>query len=186
MKTPTLMVLASALLLAGCAGGTVYNQDYAWHYRFHEVMNLHGDKDMPLHVAGDTRIAEGQDLTDRVSKALSGQNYGLPIQFLMDAETAATAPTRIEVLFNPAVGTLGHSLCNGSAEGVGPVAGEPETVLIAYCKRDGRMSSVDLRLPEDAATNPQAFDDAFALAVRELLPRTPPGEHARECTLCPS
>lgn len=186
MKPLASLTLAGTLLVTGCGGATVFNQDYAWHYRFQEVMKLHGEKDMPLTVSGETNIAGGPDIETKVSNALSGRSIGLPIQFTPDAETAQTVPTRVEVLFNPAIGTLGHSLCSGTAKGVSPPEDEPETVLIAYCKRDGRMSSINMRLPEDADSSEQAFNDAFALAIRELLPRTPPGEPGRECTLCPN
>lgn len=171
-----------AVLLAAFSGGTLYNQQFANSYDFQELMALHGGKDMRLVVSGNPYDIDASALSEAVGAAMSGRNEGLPITFTA-TPAGDVGPGRIEILFQPPTDAIGVRLCRGKTK---PDAGsgEADRALIVYCKRDRNLSSLWLKFPQGAVPGNQAFNDAFALATRELLPRTSPMDRGDRCLNC--
>lgn len=173
---------ALVLLLSACFGGTLYNQHFAHSYEFLELMAFHGGKDMRLVVSGDPYSIDDGALNRAVGAAMSGRNEGLPINFT-ETPQVETGPGRIEILFQPPANAIGARLCRGETK-PDPNGGSADRALIVYCKRDRDLSSLWLKLPEGAVPGNQAFNDAFALAIRELLPSDPPLDRGDRCLNC--
>lgn len=177
-------------LLAGCAGPV------ASHVKFHptlydhlELMAIHGDRDMRVELMGIPEEGRRTALAGVVGAAMSGHNWGRPITFTpTPSEEIAGEPTRISVLFNPAVETTGQGVCarvhpppeEGAAQATPPY----ESVLLAYCRRQTALSSLRLDLPDGAVPGSRVFDESFAMAAQLLLPlRHPDEDRRRECRL---
>lgn len=174
---------ALALSLTACSGETLYNQHFANSYDFLELMAFHGGKEMALSVSGNPYRIDRTELSDAVGGAMSGRNPGLPITFTHRPNNPDIGPGRIEVLFQPPPDAIGAYLCRGETK-PDPGSRYADEALIVYCKRDRDLSSLWLRFPEGAAPGNEAFNEAFALAVRELLPSDPPLYRRDRCLNC--
>ncbi|MDF1748274.1 MAG: hypothetical protein P1V34_05300 [Alphaproteobacteria bacterium] len=171
----TILLACATVALASCAGtgATVYKQSYASLYRQQEIIAEHYKTGVSVDTVGSFSGVSSPELTDTVAKAMDKHNEGPPLRFHPRTTDNWDKDHHAAVLFQPAPDALAFKLCEGTA--VPSKIGNPNTAILAYCRNGKPYSDVWVTIPAGAKPGDKAFNDAFALATRTLLPINPEG-----------
>lgn len=175
LTSRSVWLLCAAMILASCAGtgATVYKQSYAALYRQQEIIAKHYETGVSVDTIGSFAGLSAPDLGQSVASAMDQHNEGPPLRFYARTAENWDKDHHAAVLFQPAPDALAFKLCEGTA--VSSAKGNPNTALLAYCRYGKPYSDVWVTIPAGAKPGDTAFEDAFALATRLLLPVNPEG-----------
>lgn len=173
------IALLVPLILVGCSSAKLYNQHFAQNYRFLELMDNHGGKDMRLEVLGNPYGADPADLAETAAAAMRGRNQGLPIAFTPTPVETEGAPTRMVLLLGPEPDALPQRVCQGAA--APDTNADGRSAMLVYCKRQTALSGTWIDFPDGAAPGGKPFAEALALAVHTLTPPVSPFDKPERC-----
>ena len=162
---------ALALLLSACANGSIINNEFvdaAYNPQLVGSMAKYGGV-MPLEIYGNPFDVSKQELDSAMTDAMSGANFGQPLEFTTHPPEDFASPYSLVVLFNPALGAKANKICGDRDQPTAPTEVGVKAMLVV-CSSDVRISSLVASVGGVSDPNDPAFARLLKQTLIVLLP----------------
>ena len=170
----SILALALAAVVAGCAGVTVIESEYVastYHPRFLSSVAKYGG--LRTEIVGNPFPAPKQQVDAAITRVMSQAHPGpaFPLVTAPD-ERAQRSPYHVVVLFDPGPYMDRARACAGEMRQGEPTAGRIR-MLMVFCTSNYGISSLVAELPSVASPDDPRFAAALRQATPVLMPPVP-------------
>ena len=162
---------ALAFMLGACANASIIDNqfvDAAYDPQLVGTMARYGSV-MPLEIYGNPFDVSKQELGDVMTSAMSGANFGQPLDFTTAPPEGFNSPYSLVVLFDPARNAKANKICVDRDQPTAPTEVGVKAMMVV-CSSDVRISSAVASVGSVKDPNDPAFARMLKQSLLVLLP----------------